>query len=207
MFSSNITSPAASGQLRLNAVIQSAASVIWIHKTTATSVDAGLYLSQVTAGQEIYFQDKDNFTKWQVYRITAPPIISQTNVEYPVTWLRGGVDVPVQRIFLAFDEVSTQQVLSSPFAYPSTSAFGISLGLTKRQFYAAQLATGFVSSGVAANLTGGQLAEWCFKAADSMIQFELSEVTDPALPAGAPRSAQRARNERLKKLQKSQRTP
>ena len=176
-FNNTLTAPPATGQLRLNTAAQTGATKMWISKATATSVDATNYLGSVTAGQEIYFQDKDNFTKWQVYKVTAPPISQTNHIEYPVVWVRGGgVTVPEQRIFLAIDEIATAEILASPYAYPSTTALGVSLGLTIRQHYASQALIGFLSAGgPVANLIGGKGIEYCFKVADNMIAFEKAE--------------------------------
>jgi len=188
MFNNTLTAPPATGQLRLNTAAQTGATKMWISKATATSVDATNYLGSVTAGQEIYFQDKDNFTKWQVYKVTAPPISQSNYIEYPVVWVRGGgVTVPEQRIFLAIDEIATAEVLASPYAFPSSTAFGVTMGLTIRQHYASQAMVGFIANqSPAANLLGGKLAEYCFKAADSMIAFERGEKAGavPVSPGG-----------------------
>jgi hypothetical protein len=174
-FFGTTTPPPATGQVRLNAASQTSATRMYISKTTATSVDASSYLRSVTAGQELYIQDKDAFTKWQIYKVTEPPVEASNHLEYPVVWLRGGgIDIPVQRIFFAVDEVSTAEVLASPFAYPSTTAFGISMGMTLRQFYAAHAAQGFLAKGIVGNLIGVG-ADLAFRVADSMIEFEAAE--------------------------------
>jgi hypothetical protein len=166
--------PPTTGQIRFDSSVQTAATLLWIHKTTGTDVDAANYLLDVTAGQEIYIQNKNDFTKWQVYKITAPPVENSNYVEYPVAWMRGGIDIPRDRIFLAFDEVPTAEVINPTFAYPSTSAFGICLGLTIRQFYAAHAAQGFLAKGIVGNLIGVG-ADLAFRVADSMIEFEAKE--------------------------------
>jgi hypothetical protein len=174
-FFGTTTPPPANGQVRLNTASQTAATRMYVSKTTATSVDASAYLTGIIAGQELYLQDKDNFTKWQIYKVTEPPVNGTNYVDYPVVWVRGGgIDIPVQRIFFAVDEVATAEVLASPFAYPSTTAFGISMGMTIRQFYAAHAAQGFLAKGIVGNLIGIG-ADLAFRVADSLIEFEERE--------------------------------
>jgi hypothetical protein len=197
MFNNSNIVPPPNGQLRLNTTAQPDATKMWVSKMTATSVDATSYLLSVMAGQEIYFQDKDNFTKWQVYRVTAPPIPQTNHIEYPVVWVRGGgIPVPEQRIFLAIDEVSTAEVLASPYVYPSTTAFGISLGLTIRQFYAGQAMTGFIASNALASNLVGRLPDYAFRVADSMIEYERQNPAHKPQPnvaklAGTPKKMMR----------------
>lgn len=71
-------------------------------------------------------------------------------------------------------------------AYPSDTPNGFSEGMTLRQWYAGQAMTGFIASQApAANLID-RLAYYCFKAADSMMAYEVQEKTGIVPPVGSP---------------------
>jgi hypothetical protein len=223
-----VTAPPASGQIRLDNVTQTAATHVWVHKTTATTADASAALLAILKNQEISVYNKTDPTKGQVYAVTGIPIDGGSYVDYPVVWKRSGSGgaFPAQRTVLEvvstpatvlIDGQSMQagttatthklgyaveldvkcltahaghlevtgQLISFDYFHPFEGLHLTSAGITKRQWYAGQAMVGFISNAVAANLLYGQLAEWCFRAADSLIAHEAKEaagITRP--PAG-----------------------
>lgn len=65
-------------------------------------------------------------------------------------------------------------------AFPSDTHAGFSVGMTLRQFYAAHAMQGFISNSVAANLIG-KIAPYCFKVADSLLEYEANEKDVPQI--------------------------
>jgi hypothetical protein len=101
-YSFNLTTaaPPASGQIRMDQADQTAATTLWIHDTTATSVDGALYIGLLRVGSAVILQDKDDSTKVQFYDVTGPPTDSGGYTTVPVTWSRGGSPLPAQRTLL-----------------------------------------------------------------------------------------------------------
>jgi len=186
-----LTAPPSTGQLRMNSATQNLATLMWVHKTTANSVDATNFLTAVKKDHEVYFQDKDDATKWQAYKVTAAPTNSGTYMTFPIVWTRGNGIVPQQRAIFVILPGGAQD----DYAYPSTTPVGTHLGVTVKQYYATEAMIGFITGGVAQNLTSGQLAEWSFQVAESMVvqdRMKASGINRP--PAGTPkRNARGAR--------------
>jgi hypothetical protein len=80
-------------------------------------------------------------------------------------------------------------ILIPGMVYPFDTPTGFSLGMTLRQFYAAQALMGWVASTAGtptANLIG-KAAEFSFKAADNLIAFEKAEAAGkPETIVGRP---------------------
>lgn len=83
----------ATGELRLNNINASAATQIYIDYLTHLGNDLHTLLPLVTeAGDTIYLQDQDDATKYQVYTLTADPVLNAGNtyITLPVSWDQGG---------------------------------------------------------------------------------------------------------------------
>ena len=197
-FIDTTTPPPSSGQIRLNQEVQKNATLMWISKTTATNANATNALLAINAGEKLQIADKDEPTKWQTYVVTGTPApTTTTHMEFPIAWVSGGLEVPEQRIIIEViapgnvqvlidtlprlqvhtDTVKVKGVLvSNDFAYPFIGQQTISTGLTKRQWYAGQAMMGFIASQATSSNMLKTLAPYCFKAADSMIEFEAKEA-------------------------------
>jgi hypothetical protein len=196
--------PPANGQIRLSQTVQSEASLMWISRNTATGVDATAALTGILPGERIRLENKNDPSKWQVYAVTGMPVVSASHVEYPVIWVEGGVAIPQQRTFVSTEPAGNASIpvditplmkanvgsvevighiLREDLVFPSDGPHGFAPGLTKRQWYAGQAMVGFISAAPAnAPLMGGRLAEYCFKAADSMLALEAAEEAGKTPP-------------------------
>jgi len=208
-FINTLTAPPASGQLRLNQTIQKNATLMWVHKTSATGLNATAQLAEVKEFDELRIQDKDEPDKWHVYAVNGTPVSATSHMQFPVAWVRGGLDVPQQRLTFEVLPPVNQIVVLEPlpglaahtahvevkgqlvtfdYAFPFLGPNVTSPGMTIRQFYAGQALMGFIASQApAANLIG-KVAPYCFTVADSLLEFERKESEGIKVPiAGTPR--------------------
>jgi len=196
-FSTAMTPPTTTGQVRFNNNNQKNVTLIWIDKVTVNGNNASVYLGSLKNGSDIRLNDKADPAKWQSYTLTAAPLDKGTYIECPAIWKAGGltllaarliVDLPLVEVSVAVTgfrldtdvgHVSVSgQLLTREFAFPFEGRNYTSPGLTIRQYYASQAIVGFISApnATAANLMGGRLAEYCFKLADSMLEYEAREA-------------------------------
>jgi hypothetical protein len=182
-----ITAPPSSGQVRFNNAVQANVTKLWISRTTATNADATNMLTSIMAGNELHIEDRDEASKWQAYSVTGAAIPQATYFEYPVVWVRGGSDLPQQRVIIDVRASGAEKDII-PQAYPSDTAAGTFLGLTTRQYYAGQALQGLMANPAAYNMIGSGIVNMCFSTADRMIEYETRESAGERPPAaGEPR--------------------
>jgi hypothetical protein len=201
-FDTATAAPPASGQIRLDQATQPSATRIWVNKTTVTSDDANASLSAVREGERLRLQDEDEPTKWQSYTVSGPPVVATNHFEFPVTWITGQNTLPAQRITLdvlppahvqapvsglrlsvSMGQVDVRGYVQQPdYAFAFDLPMGYSPGLTKRQYYAGQALVGFIAAAPPASNLIGTVAGYCFRVADSMIQFEIDEAAGKRPP-------------------------
>lgn len=214
MFSTAMTPPTATGQVRFNNNNQKNVTTIWIDKLTVNGNDATPYLTSLKTGTDVRLTDIADAAKWQSYTLTAVALDKGTYVECPVVWKAGGltllatrvvVDLPVVSVYApvtgfalatSIHPVSVGgQLVTFDFAYPFEGKNYTSPGLTKRQWYATHAMMGFISGATSASNLVGRLAPFAFQVADSMIAFEEKEAagfrpppvgTDRSAPAAPP---------------------
>lgn len=97
-----IAVPPSTGQVRLDAATQTAATHVWINKTTAMSTDASAVLATIGKGQDLSIYNKSDPTKGQVYSVTGTPIDGGTYFDYPVVWKSSAASgaFPAQRTII-----------------------------------------------------------------------------------------------------------
>lgn len=102
MYSVTITEPPTGSEIRLNNANQTLATKMWVKSTTADGIDMSAILGLLTSAFRLYFQDKDDASRYQRYQVTGNSIPKTGYTEIPISWLNGGVAVPAQRVVLAF---------------------------------------------------------------------------------------------------------
>ena len=96
--------PPNDGQLRMNNADQTLASLLYASNTTAPGVDVTNGINLVHVGNQIYVQDKEDASRYQVYDVTGDAINHGTWTEVPVAWTKGGMALlssPSRRIDFA----------------------------------------------------------------------------------------------------------
>lgn len=89
-FKTAITTPPASGEVRLNNASQAAATAVYLHGMTWNNTDLMNAFRAIASPTEIYIQDQNDSTVNQHYQASANAIDHGTWVEVPVTWMKGG---------------------------------------------------------------------------------------------------------------------
>jgi hypothetical protein len=117
--------------VRFNNASQSAVTTIWFHYTTndTNAVNLKTYWAQrVKAGDQFYFQDKDDPTKWQLYELNSAYTDSGTYATLAVTWKAGGSALTAARIIVTREGAPTTptgsvawgDVTGKPSTFPPT---------------------------------------------------------------------------------------
>jgi hypothetical protein len=104
LFNATTTTPPAAGTIRLNNATQTAATIIWFNYTTNDAVAVNLktyFLQRIKIGDTFYIQDKDDISKWQLYKINAAFTDSGTYASVPVTWIAGGSALSAARVVIS----------------------------------------------------------------------------------------------------------
>jgi microcystin-dependent protein len=84
-FSGTITPPPAAGEIRLNNATQSASDRVYLSGTTASGASAyNVLMLSLKAGVKLLLQDRDDSTRWLIFRATADAIDHATWAELPV---------------------------------------------------------------------------------------------------------------------------
>jgi tetrahydromethanopterin S-methyltransferase subunit D len=100
MFNNTLSIPPASSQIRMDQANQQLATRLYISTTTSENIDVGVLLRlQFTVGTRIMLQDKDEATRYVVYRITANTAYA-TYMDVGVTFLEMGQPLAEQRVML-----------------------------------------------------------------------------------------------------------
>ena len=103
MFNTTTTAPPASGGVRFNNATQASVTTVWMNYTTNDTNPVNLktfFLARVKVGDSLYFQDKDDPLKWQMYKVTAFTD-SSTYATIGVTWTAGGNALTAARIIVS----------------------------------------------------------------------------------------------------------
>jgi hypothetical protein len=90
LFSTNTVAPPASGYVELNNATQTAATLIWAHKTTNANNDASIALINIIAGDVLYIQEKSDSTRLLKFNCTADAVDQGTYVEFAVSLVSSG---------------------------------------------------------------------------------------------------------------------
>lgn len=101
MFAVATTAPPTGTTVRLNNATPASATKMWVTKQTYDGIDITNFLNQVSTGDRLTIQDRDDTTRVQRYDITAPPTILSTYLEFPVAWVSGNLPLVAQRMILA----------------------------------------------------------------------------------------------------------
>jgi hypothetical protein len=101
MFAVATTEPPTGATVRLNNATPALATKMWVTKQTYDGIDITNFLTQVSTGDRLTIQDRDETTRVQRYNITGPPVIQSTYVEYPIVWVSGDQPLVAQRMILA----------------------------------------------------------------------------------------------------------
>lgn len=115
LFNNTLAAPPGAGQMRLNALDQTTATLLWLDDDQATGGSLGPLFVKMKTGDRFYCQEKDNDTRWQRYELIADAVDADGYVEFPVVWLDGGgAPLPEQRVSIALFLSSSQKYPTSP---------------------------------------------------------------------------------------------
>ena len=101
-FNSNLAAPPVGNQIRLNSASQTAATTMWVSRTTVEGLDVAVGLARVRSGWWAYIQDFDDSTKWVRYDIVGAPVNHTSYWAFPVAFDSGPANVPFQKIEIQF---------------------------------------------------------------------------------------------------------
>jgi len=103
-FSTGTVAPPASGNVQLNNLTASAATLVWASNTTSLNNDATVALGAITVGSKVTIQVQSDSTSLYQYQATGTPTNKGTYTEIPVTWVQSGAGPAIANnasIFLA----------------------------------------------------------------------------------------------------------
>ena len=84
-FNASVAPPPGSGEVRLNNAVQSAATAVYLSGTTAAGSSAfNVLMLSLKAGVKLLLQDRDDSTRWLIFRATQDAINHATWAELPV---------------------------------------------------------------------------------------------------------------------------
>lgn len=83
-YSSVINPPPNSGQVRSNGNTAATSTLVWIHRLDANNTDERLFLLMAVAGDELTIQDRQDSTRFAVYRLLTDPVDDGNHVTYSV---------------------------------------------------------------------------------------------------------------------------
>ena len=101
-FNASTTAPPVGNQIRLNSASQTAATTMWVSRTTVEGLDVAVGLARVRSGWWAYIQDFDDSTKWVRYDIVGAPVNHTSYWAFPVAFDSGPANVPFQKIEIQF---------------------------------------------------------------------------------------------------------
>jgi len=93
-FSTTTSAPPSSGQVRVNNVNQTLASIVWLSKTDSDNRDVTLLLALIKAGDAILIQETADSTVMDRYIVSGSIVDYPTYVQIPVTWDKGSGALP-----------------------------------------------------------------------------------------------------------------
>jgi len=103
-FSTGVVAPPASGNVQLNNLTPSAATLVWASNTTSLNNDATVALGAITVGSKVTIQVQSDSTSLYQYQVTSAPTNMGTYTEIPVSWVKSGTGPAIANnasIFLA----------------------------------------------------------------------------------------------------------
>jgi len=103
-FSTGVVAPPASGNVQLNNLTASAATLVWASNTTSLNNDATVALGAITVGSKLTIQVQTDSTSLYQYQATGAPTNMGTYTEIPVSWVKSGTGPAIANnasIFLA----------------------------------------------------------------------------------------------------------
>ena len=99
-FNATTTEPITGNQLRLNNATQTAATKLWVSKTSTDGLDVTVALAKIKTGHQIYLQDRDDSTKWIKYTVTADGVDDGIYYDFSVAYHSGPGNIPAQTVEL-----------------------------------------------------------------------------------------------------------
>jgi hypothetical protein len=94
-YSNTTTEPPLSQHMRFNNVNLQLATKIWIHNLDLDGVDIANYLALAEIDDEIYTQDKNDSTAYDIFTVNALPVSKTGYTEIGIAWTRGSVTTVV----------------------------------------------------------------------------------------------------------------
>jgi hypothetical protein len=82
--------PPGNAEVRLNNANQTAATIISASHTTTSGADTTNALGIINTSNQIYLQDKDDASSWQLYNVTGLVTNQGSYTDIPVAWKKGG---------------------------------------------------------------------------------------------------------------------
>ena len=108
-FNAGNVPPPASGSVRFNNPTQNLTTLVYMHYVTndSNAVNLKTYFAQrLKVGDTLYFQDKDDITKWQMFAINAAFTDNGTYATIPVTWIASGNPLTAAKIIVTREGAS-----------------------------------------------------------------------------------------------------
>lgn len=84
-FSTSTSPPPATGYIRTNNASATAATILYIHKTTNAGTDLARFLEDLDVGSQIYVQDKDTSASFAKFDVTGPAVDQTSYFQVPVS--------------------------------------------------------------------------------------------------------------------------
>ena len=97
-FNSSTSEPPTGNQLRINNASQTAATRLWVTKTTTDGLDVAIGLAKIREGHLIYIQDRDDASRWVKYAVTADGVDDGSYYDFAVAYDSGPANVPFQTV-------------------------------------------------------------------------------------------------------------
>lgn len=89
VYSSVPAAPPQGQQIRFDNANPQAASKMWLDHTDTDGIDVTNYLMLMVAGDEVYTQDKNDSTRYDIYTVISDPLNKGAYNEIPIAWARG----------------------------------------------------------------------------------------------------------------------
>jgi hypothetical protein len=115
-YSTTLTPPPSTGQLRGNSATQSAITAFYLHETNAVGVDITNALKIIAGGVKILVQDKTNSANVQYYVTSGPAVDNGAYFTIPVTWSAtgSGAAFTAGRVIFAGFGIGSNNMLEAP---------------------------------------------------------------------------------------------
>lgn len=115
------------GYIRYNNATQTSATILTVSDTTENGIDVEIFLSLLATGTPLVIQDKDDYTNYQIWEISATPTANANYFSIPVTLTSSGGTGTTgfannHQVFLAaFGAGGTSISATSPLSYDSNT--------------------------------------------------------------------------------------